>query len=92
LAPKRGFYTQIEHLFSQALGIVAPWKISTVSFNSEKKRLDIYVDFERGALFSHEDEVTGEEKRDKAYDTVEKTWRHLNFFEYELLNCSYPAH
>jgi transposase len=74
---------QIEHLFSQALGIVAPWKISSVYFDSEKKRLDISVDFERGALFLYEDERTGEDKHYKAYDTVEKTWRHLNFFEHE---------
>ena len=74
---------QIEHLFSQALGIVSPWKITSLSFSSEKKRLDIHVDFERGSLFSDTDAETGEEKSYKAYDTVTKTWRHLNFFEHE---------
>lgn len=74
---------QIEHLFSQALGIVDPWKIDSVKFDPDQKRLNIYVDFTKGATFSHEDERTGETKQYKAYDTREQTWRHLNFFEHE---------
>jgi transposase len=74
---------QLETLFASALGIIAPWKISSLSFDSEKKRLDIEVDFERGSLFEYDDDATGERSYYKAYDTVEKTWRHLNFFEHE---------
>ena len=73
----------IEELFSRALGIEAPWKIRGITFNSEKKRLEIQVDFERGAVFEWTDPESGEIKEYKAYDTVEKTWRHLNFFEHE---------
>ncbi|TAK81874.1 MAG: ISL3 family transposase [Aquabacterium sp.] len=73
----------MEELFSQALGIEYPWKIESLHFNSDKKRLDIKVSFERGALFSYKDERTGTEKQYKAYDTVDKIWRHLNFFEHE---------
>ena len=73
----------VEELFSKALGIENPWRITGVSFDSKKKRLDINVDFVRGALFQSKDEKTEEVKEYKAYDTVEKTWRHLNFFEHE---------
>lgn len=73
----------IEELFSKALGIENPWKIKGVTFDSQKKRLSINVDFVKGALFKYKDEKTGETKEYKAYDTVEKTWRHLNFFEHE---------
>jgi len=44
--------------------------------------LDIYLDFSRGSVFTYkedENETTGL----KAYDTKEKQWRHLNFFEHE---------
>lgn len=73
---------EMEALFAQAIGIVNPWYISTVTFDSEKKKLNIHVDFKKGSLFSytHED---GEARDYKAYDTVEKTWRHMNFFEHE---------
>jgi len=82
---------QLEKLFAEALGIAAPWKISSLSFNSEQKRLDIEVDFERGATFEYEDPETGKKADYKAYDTVQKTWRHLNFFEHECyLNARIP--
>jgi transposase len=73
---------KLETLFSQALGIVHPWKIDSVSFNSPEKRLDIHVSFERGSTFPYENPETGEISHYKAYDTVLKTWRHLNFFEH----------
>lgn len=74
---------QLETLFATAIGITPPWKIAGLSFDSEKKRLDIKVTFERGATFEVKDEKSGETEQCKAYDTVEKTWRHLNFFEHE---------
>jgi len=69
------------NLFEQALGLKKPWYIKDMQFSAEKKKLDIYIDFEKGATFLHEEaEIKGEFK---AYDTVDKTWRHLNFFEHE---------
>ena len=70
----------IEHLFSQALGIEKPWKITGIKFDASKKRLDINVDFDRGSTFLDYPE---DGRAYKAYDTIEKTWRHLNFFEHE---------
>lgn len=73
---------KLETLFSKALGVVGPWKINSVSFNSSEKRLDIQVSFERGSTFAYEDPETGIITHHKVYDTVLKTWRHLNFFEH----------
>ena len=36
-------------LFQQALGIGSPWHIKSIEFNADNKRLDIHVDFKRGA-------------------------------------------
>jgi transposase len=74
---------QLEQLFTEALGIVAPWKITSLTFDPQKKQLNIEVEFERGSTFTYEDPKTGEKGDYKAYDTIRKTWRHLNFFEHE---------
>lgn len=70
---------QPEALFGMALGIVPPWEVTEVSFSKESNRLDITIDFQRGATFSCP--VCGAPA--SAYDTTEKTWQHLNFFQYE---------
>jgi transposase len=69
----------MEELFQQALGIESPWFIKSVEFKAETKRLDIYIDFSRGSTFSDVSDGVAY----KAYDTVSKTWRHLNFFQHE---------
>jgi transposase len=68
-----------EALFAIALGIVPPWEVVGVEFSQENKRLDIRIDFPRGAQFACP--VCGAEV--PVYDTTEKSWRHLNFFQYE---------
>jgi transposase len=68
-------------IFSNALGIAAPWFISDVEFDGTKKRLDIRLDFTKGSTFFFKDDTLCGDY--KAYDTVEKEWRHLNFFEHE---------
>ena len=70
-------------LFQQALHIDSPWLIKSIDFDADKKRLDIYIDFKRGSTFSYPDISTGKAKQYKAYDTIQKAWQHLNFFEYE---------
>jgi transposase len=78
-------------LFAQALGIGAPWNITSIDFSENNKKLDINIDFVRGSTFEDESPVTGETKEYKAYDTLTKTWRHLNFFQYECyLNARTP--
>jgi transposase len=65
-------------LFTMALGLQAPWEVKSLRFSVEDKRLDILVDFERGATFPCPE--CG--KPAKAHDTEEKTWRHLDFFQH----------
>jgi transposase len=67
------------NIFSSALGIKEPWYVEGVNFDVTKKRLDISIDFRRGTKFT----VPGTASSYTAYDTVKKTWRHLNFFEHE---------
>ena len=69
-------------LLQRALGIIDPWKVKSVEFDASTKRLDIYIDFTRGATFSDSEEEDFS-RQYKAYDTVQKTWKHLNFFEHE---------
>ena len=66
-------------LFELALGMSKPWKVVNVEFDGEKKRLDIYLDFSKGSRFSCSD--CGEPC--SVYDTEQKEWRHLNFFQHE---------
>ena len=67
-------------IFQMALGLTPPWQVESCEFSPEKKRLDIRLSFPKGSVFvCPECGQTGL----KAYDTVEKSWRHLNFFEHE---------
>lgn len=86
--------SSIPDLFQRAIGLLAPWYITKVEFNSSEKRLDIYIDFLRGTKFPYEEKL---ENGDiikgvyPVYDTAEKAWRHLNFFEHECyLHCRVP--
>jgi len=67
-----------------ALNVTDPWFVKDLKFDVESKRLDIYIDFKKGSTFNFFDK---EEDREivglKAYDTSNKTWKHLNFFEHE---------
>ena len=76
------------HLFSMALCINSPWKVTEVKFSKEatNKELHIEIDFERGAKFADE---TGD--LCSVFDVKKKTWRHLNFFEHKCyLHCRVP--
>ncbi len=68
----------LEDLFSKALRLQAPWKITKVEFHEGEGVIKVFIDFPRGSVFCCP--VCGKEV--KAYDTTEKEWRHLNFFQY----------
>lgn len=71
-------------LFTAALGLEEPWYVTLTEFKDAadgSKELHIYIDFERGAHF--ECPIDGCLQSGTAYDTVEHTWRHLNFFQYK---------
>ena len=81
-------------IFSAGLGLTDPWFVSDVQLipteESHELELHISVDFKRGAEFNILDEdgnvlcdANGQPLELKATDTVERTWRHLNFFQYK---------
>jgi transposase len=70
-----------EQLFAKALGLSEPWYIQKVEFETVKegvKELHIWIDFTRGARFTMEDG-----NQYPVYSTVERQWRHLNFFQHK---------
>ncbi len=69
----------LESLFEKALKLESPWRVNKIEFGEEEKRLNIFIDFPRGSVFN----CSKCRKEAKAYDTKEKVWRHLNFFQYE---------
>ena len=71
----------METLFSAALGISPPWFVKSIEFNPTSKRLDLKIDFVRGSRFTVKND-SGVIQH-PVYDTQEKEWRHLNFFEHE---------
>ncbi len=82
-------------LFQAALGLQEPWLVVNTEFDPDKQRLDVYLDFARGARFPCPE---GDEAACPVHDTTDKTWRHLDFFEHQAylharvprVNC--PSH
>jgi len=75
-------------LFQQALGLMPPWIVLKTRFDAEARRLDIDISFARGAKFICPSCGAPD---CPAYDTIDKTWRHLNFFQHEAyLNARVP--
>jgi transposase len=73
----------VPFFFSKILGLEAPWTIEKIELEPDQKRLDIHISFKRGATFFYKDPETENEGNYKAYDTRDKTWRHLNLFDHE---------
>jgi transposase len=67
-------------LFTLALGLSKPWQVSDLKFSKEDGRLDLWLDFPKGSKFPCSCGKTAEAD---VHDTLERTWRHLNFFQYE---------
>ncbi|HEX9861059.1 MAG TPA: ISL3 family transposase [Nitrospirota bacterium] len=66
-------------LFGLALGLVSPWYIEKVEFNAEGKRLDLFLNFTKGSRF----QCPECKESSPVYDTTERTWRHLDFFQHK---------
>lgn len=67
-------------LFAQALNIQKPFYIKEINFEKEAGELHIYIDFAEGSRFKccvcNADGMP-------VHDTEQKTWRHLDFFQYK---------
>ena len=74
--------TATKTLFTIGLGLTEPWEVKDTKLvvsetDAKYKELHIWIDFNRDHLF-----VSSKGQLLKAHDSVEKTWRHLNFFEH----------
>jgi len=65
-------------IFQAALGLGQEWMVAKTDFNAKEKRLDIYLDFVPGTQFP----CPICNQLSNAYDTTERTWQHLNFFQH----------
>ena len=68
-------------LFSIGLNLSSPWKVVKSEFrlldSSKARELHLWIDFECGSKF-----MSSKGTVLSPYDTVDKEWRHLNFFEH----------
>ncbi|MBA2479152.1 MAG: transposase family protein, partial [Planctomycetes bacterium] len=67
-------------LFTAALGLIPPWCVVRSDFRPEQRLLEMQVDFKSGARFACPD-CGG--KDCAVHDTVEKRWRHMDFFQHQ---------
>jgi transposase len=75
-------------LFTAALGLCAPWEVVDVRFDPQQGRIDFDVAFARGSRFACPHCGSGEQA---VHDTLQRSWRHLNFFQYQAhINARVP--
>ena len=72
---------QVQGLFQMALGLAQPWVVSKVEFSQEQAQLDLWLDFSAGGRFP----CPACSQPCGVYDSTERTWRHLNFFQHTTL-------
>ena len=73
-------------IFSLMAGIEKPWILEKVQLDEEKD-LHMYIRFQKGTKFN----CKSCNNKCSVYDTVEKTWRHLNCFEHKTyIHCKVP--
>jgi transposase len=69
-------------LFTAALGLRQPWRVTRTYFDEDGGQLDLYVDFPRGARFPCP--AAGcEQSQCGVHDSENKTWRHMDFFQHK---------
>jgi len=68
-------------LFTLALQLTPEWKVTDCQLDQEARRLTLRLDFKAGSKFC----APGADHQllCPVHDTVEKTWRHLDFFQYQ---------
>lgn len=78
-----------EQLFSIALGLQHPWKVSALKFRENIEggiELHIDIGFEKGSKFPDPSGILC-----PVYDTMPRIWQHLNFFQHLcFLHCNVP--
>jgi transposase len=69
----------IQELFRVALGLAEPWQVRKIEFSEADQRLDLWLDFPAGSRFG----CPECRKVCSVYDSSERQWRHLNFFQHQ---------
>ena len=69
-------------VFGAALGLVPPWQVVSVEFDELLGRVEIGLDFPRGSRFACPEPGCAN-RVCPVHDTMEKRWRHLDFFQHE---------
>jgi len=67
-----------EELFTAALGLSQQWRVAECRFEGEPKRLELRLEHVPGQHF----ECPQCQAWCGVHDTIERRWRHLNFFQY----------
>ena len=65
-------------LFGKALGLGSGWKVVKSEMDVGGRELKIWLDFESGSQFA----CPRCEKFSAVHDTMEKKWRHLDFWQH----------
>ena len=65
-------------LFEKALGLGSGWKVVKSEMDVAERRLQLWLDFEKGAQFA----CPKCEQWCPVHDTVERQWRHLDFWQH----------
>ncbi len=66
-------------LFTMALGASDRWRVSQSRFEGEPRKLELQLEAVSGLQWACPECAAAS----PVHDTVEKRWRHLNFFQYE---------
>ena len=72
---------QMQELFRMALGLAQPWVVGKIELSQEQRQLALWLDFPSGSRFACP--ACGGECG--VYDSAQRTWRHLNFFQHKTL-------
>jgi transposase len=72
---------EAKDLFTLALQLTGEWKVTDCQLDQQARRLTLKLDFKTGSKFC----APGADHQllCAVHDTVEKTWRHLDFFQYQ---------
>jgi transposase len=76
-----------EKIFELALGLTSPWVVNEIKLVEDKKRkeLHIHIGYESSDMFKTK------EGKSLIYDHMDRSWRHLKFFEHECyIHCRVP--
>lgn len=70
---------EIEALFTNALGLQAPWSVEEVKLDTTLKRIDFNLTCNARGLPCPQCETPAQ----GVHDRLQRQWRHLDFFQYE---------